>query len=151
MTEEIKIRIDNYKDVEKKLKELGAVFDKKIDVKDTYFDKSEEEVLKVTEDDTGDYLVNLKSKNGKFEIEMYKEIKKPELMKKKLKKKFGVKCVLKKKRIFYDWREYKVNFNLIDNVGDFIVIEGENLDREETAEQLQIENPEYITVPFSDL
>lgn len=82
---------------------------------------------------------------------MYKEIDNPGLVKGKLKREFGVKAVLKKNRVFYDWKDYKLNFNLIEGIGNFLVIEGEDLNQEKIAEELKIEDPEFVTVPFSEL
>lgn len=146
MLEELKIRIHNYKKMEEKLKQLGAKFTEEINVVDTYFNSPKGEVLKITEDDKGDFLVNLKSKDGKFEIVKYEKIDNIEKLKKELTRKFGVKCVLKKKRRFWYLGDFMININLIEDVGEFLIVEGENLSTEFITEKLEIENPEFITV-----
>ncbi len=151
MAEELKIRIQNYKKVEENLIKLGAKFSKEINVVDTYFKQPVGEVLKITEDDKGNFLVNLKSKDGKFEIVKYEPIDDVDKIKYELTKKFGIKCVLKKKRRFFDFENYKININLIEGVGEFLIVEGENLTPEIITEKLKIKNPEFITVSFDEL
>ena len=151
MTEELKIRIRDYEKVEENLIKLGAKFTEEINVVDTYFKQPKGEVLKITEDDKGNFLVNLKSKNGKFEIIRYDRIDNVGGMKEELTEKFGVKCVLKKKRRFFDFGEYMININLIEGVGEFLILEGENLTSYIITDKLEIKNPEFITVSFDEL
>jgi len=151
MPEELKIRIHNYKKVEENLKKLGAKFSEEINVVDTYFKQSSGEVLKITEDNRGNFLVNLKSEDGKFNIVKYEKIDNVEKLKKELMNKFGVKRILKKKRRFFDFGNYTININLIEDVGEFLIVEGENLSPEIITEKLGIKNPEFITVSFDEL
>ena len=151
MAEELKIRIRDYNKVEDNLIKLGAKFSGEIDVVDTYFKQPAGEVLKITEDDRGNFLVNLKSRNGKFEIVKYEEIDDVQKVKDDLTKKFGIKCVLKKKRRFFDFENYKININLIEDIGEFLIAEGENLAPEIITGKLKIENPEFVTVSFDEL
>jgi adenylate cyclase class IV/diadenosine tetraphosphate (Ap4A) HIT family hydrolase len=151
MAEELKIRIHDYKKVEENLKKLGAKFTEEISVVDTYFKQPSGEVLKITEDDKGNFLVNLKLKEGKFQILKYEKIDDVNKLKKELTRKFGIKCVLKKKRRFFDFEKYMININLIENVGEFLIVEGENLTKDIITEKLGIRNPEFITVSFDEL
>lgn len=151
MSEELKIRIHDYKKVERKLKRLGAKFTEEIDVVDTYFKQPAGEVLKITEDDRGNFLVNLRSKNGKFNIVKYEKIDNIEELKKELTRKFNVKCILKKKRRFWNFENYTININLIEDVGEFLIVEGKNLSSTIITKRLKIKNPEFVTVPFDEL
>jgi adenylate cyclase class IV len=151
MVEELKIRIKDYKKIEEHLKKLGAKFTEEINIVDTYFKQPTGEVLKITEDDRGNFLVNLKSENGKFQIVKYEKIDNVEKLKKELMEKFGVKCILKKKRRFFDFEKYMININLIEDVGEFLIVEGENLSSEIITEKLKIKSPEFITVSFDEL
>lgn len=151
MSEELKIRISGYKKVEENLISLGAKFVKEISVADTYFKQPKSEVLKVTEGDDGSFLVHLQSKNGKFEIVRNESLKDVENTKKMLSNRFGVKCVLKKKRRFFEFDNYGLNINLIEGVGEFLIVEGNNLSKKIIAEELRIPNPEFITVSFDEL
>jgi len=148
---ELKIRINNYKKVEKKLIKLGAKFTEELDVVDTYFKQPSGEVLKITEDNKGDFLVKLKLKEGKFVVVKYEPVRNVDKLKKELTKKYGLKCVLKKKRRFFDFGDYKININLIEDVGEFLILEGENPTPEIITEKLKIKNPEFITVSFDIL
>ncbi len=90
MPEEIKIRISDYKKVEEHLTNLGAKFVEEIDVVDTYFNQPGDDVLKITEDNKGNFLVQLIARNGKFEIVKYDKIKNVEQQKSELHEKFGI-------------------------------------------------------------
>jgi len=151
MREELKIRIRNYKKIEKDLVRFGAKFTKEVNAVDTYFKQPAGEVLKVTEDDKGNFLVNLRSKRGKFEIVKYKPINDVNKVKNELSERFGVKCILKKKRRFFDYNGYVININLIKDVGEFLVLEGKNLIPSLITDRLGIKNPEFITVSFDEL
>lgn len=151
MKKEIKIRIHNYKKVEDNLTKLGAKFSEEIDVVDTYFKQPAGKVMKITQDDRGNFLVKLEAKDGGFEILKYTKIHDVKRRKKVLSEKFGVKCVIKKKRRFFDFGEYNININLIEDVGEFLIIEGENLDKEVITNKLKIENPEFVTISFDEL
>ena len=151
MAEELKIRIRDYKKVEENLIRLGAKFSEEIDVVDTYFKQPVGEVLKITEENRGNFFVNLKSKNGKFEIVKYEPIDDVQKTKNELTKKFGIKWILKKKRRFFYFKNYKININLVENVGEFLIVEGENLAKEIITEKLKIKNPEFVTVSFDEL
>ena len=151
MPEELKIRIHDYKKIEEHLLNLGAKFLEEINVTDTYFEQPSGEVLKITEDDKGDFLVNLKLKEGKSEIIKYERIDNVNEVKKELVDKFGIKCILKKKRRFFNFEDYMININLIKDVGEFLIVEGENLSPEIITKELSIKNPEFITVSFDEL
>jgi adenylate cyclase class IV len=151
MRGELKVKINNYRKVEVELAKLGAKFSKELHVVDTYFNQLKGEVLKITEDDGGDFLVNLKSKGGGFEIVKYEKIENVEGLKKELSNKFGVKCILKKRRRFFDFGDYTININLIEDLGEFLIVEGENLKKEIVTKKLKIKNPKFITVSFDEL
>jgi adenylate cyclase class IV len=153
MVEELKIQIYDYKKIEANLKRLGWKFSEEINVTDTYFNSPKSEVLKITEDDKGNFLVNLKSKNGKFQIVKYEKTDNVQEMKKELSNRFGVKCILKKIRRFWhkEKENYTININLIEDVGEFLIVEGEGLTRDIITEKLQIKNPKFITISFDEL
>ena len=151
MTEELKIKIHNHKEVESQLKRLGAVFLEEIKVVDTYFKQPRGKVLKITEDYKGYFLVRMKLVGTKFEIVKYQKVSEVEKVKKGLENSFGLKCVLKNKKRFWDFESYRININLIEGVGEFLIVEGENLKPEIITEKLKIEKPEFITVSFDEL
>ena len=68
MTEELKIQLDNWHATERQIIFLGAVFTQVMNVKDTYFHQSNNKILKISETDSGNYIVELQKKNGKFII-----------------------------------------------------------------------------------
>lgn len=149
-SQELKIRIESYEDAREKLERSGANLTKELTVRDTYFKQPGNKVLKITEDNTGDYLVELEPEDGGFQIRRYEEINDAESRKQELESEYGIYCILEKQRIFYELGSYTFNFNLIDEVGDFLVVEGEDIS-EEIFEQIGFENPEFVRVPFSQL
>lgn len=148
---ELKIRIRNHKKIEEHLKKKGAKFIEELEVLDTYFNQPEGEVLKTVEDGHDSTLVRYKEKEGKFETVQKEKIDDIEKKKKDLGEIFGIKAVLKKKMRFFSFGEYRININLIEDIGEFLILEGEKPTKEFMKEKLGFKNPEYITVPFSDL
>ncbi|MFB6197015.1 MAG: hypothetical protein ABEI52_01930 [Halobacteriaceae archaeon] len=47
MSQEIKVRIHELDEIDSRLLELGATFDREVEVKDTYFEGQGEDVLKI--------------------------------------------------------------------------------------------------------
>jgi len=151
MAEEVKIKISDYRDFERKLIKNGAVFLDEIKVKDTYFHQPAGRVLKITEDDKGDFLVELKEKNGKFNILKYNRLKNSDNTKKRLERKYGVKCILRKKRRFWEYKGLFLNINIFPDIGSYIIAEGKNIQKNKVASILGIKNPQYITISFDNI
>lgn len=107
--------------------------------------------MKVTEDDRGDFLVKLKLVEGKFKILKYEEIGNVEEVKKDFTERYGVKCVLRKKRRFFDFEDVMININLIEDVGEFLIVEGEGIGRSYIEDKIKIQNPEFIAESFDEL
>lgn len=151
MTEELKIRIRDLDRLEERLDELDAEFDKEIDVKDTYFQTSGENVLKVIQDDTGDYLVEYVPTNDGFEVKRREELDDPELTIRKLRKESGIESVLNKKKFFWKIDELTLELTLIEDLGDFIIVKGDTVEKSFVKNVLKMDDPEYIDVSFSQL
>lgn len=150
MKEELKIRLEEPEKVERKLEEEGEQ-ERKIDAKDTYFDTPGQNVLKIREDDEGSWLVRFRSIENGFQKTTEQKIEDKGELKNLLKQKHGVKSVLKKPMSFYSWKRLTAIINRIENIGDFLIIEGESPQKKFVEENLGLEDPEYITVAFSDL
>lgn len=151
MKQELKVRIKDYKQVEDKLRVLGGKYLEEINVVDIYFNPPKGEVIKITKDDRGDFFVNLKEVDSRFQIVKYEKVTDVRNLEKELTKKYGVKCILKKKRRFWDFGDFSVNINLIENVGEFLIVEAENPTLDIITKKLQIKNPEFITMSFDNL
>jgi len=149
MSSELKARINDWKQIENKLIKIGAKFLEEKDVVDTYFSQPEGKVLKLTDSNDGCTLIELHAKDGKFELAKQEKVqpnKKTELA-----KQFGIKCELKKKIRFFSFESMKISINLIEDVGDFLIVESENPKKEFFTEKLGIKSPEWITVSFDKL
>lgn len=151
MATELKLRIKNYKEIEKKLKNLGAEFFQELDGKDIYFNQPKGKVLKIVKDNTGIFLSRLQAENGRFIILEHTSINNLLKKKEELAKKYGVKTILRKKRRQWKLGDILFDFNLIQDVGDFLIINSDNPKRSTVTELLGIKNPEYITVSFDEL
>ncbi len=57
----------------------------------------------------------------------------------------------KEKTTIFDFGDYNVNINLIEDIGEFLIIEGENLTKDIITKRLKIKNPEFITLSFDEL
>ncbi len=151
MKKELKVKIHDYKSVEDRLKRLGGQFKGEIRVKDTYFNQLDGKVLKITEDDKGDFLVELHGKDGGFIIKKYEKINNSEELKEQLGKRYGVDSVLKKRRRFWKVHSLDFNINIIEGLGDFLILEDENPKKEIITDLIRLKDPEYVEVPFNNL
>ena len=151
MGRELKIRIADYREVERFLASKGGQFTHELNVTDTYFHQPPGRVLKITEDERGTFLVELEADAGGFEIRRYEQIGEGGEVKEDLEQRHGVRCILKKRRRFFTYKDAIINFNLIEGLGDFLVLEAEAPDPRVIEEELGLRNPEYIRVPFDEL
>lgn len=77
MNRELKIRIRDFRALEHALQERHATLLKTLHVKDTYFNQPKGNVLKITEDETGIFLVRLEEHDGMFLVRSYEPIGNP--------------------------------------------------------------------------
>ena len=151
MAEELKIRVHDWRQAERELLRHGATFREERKIIDTYFHQPvRHQVLKIQQDERGHWLVHLKPRDGKFEIVQFDPVADPATLYAELEQKHGVMSVLRKVCRFYDWGEYFLDFNLIEEYGDFLVITGA-APTEAMLRELGIETAERITVPFNEL
>lgn len=148
--QELKFRIRNYENTEEKLRKLGAEFLKELHVTDIYFKQPEGKVLKITIDNSGMFLVELEATAGKFQIKAYAPLTKVEATLERLVRKYGVKCIIFKRRRFWKLGEYRININIIPGVGDFLIFESSNIQPAD-VEKLKIGLLEIIKVSFDVL
>ena len=147
MADEIKVRVRDWRRVEAELLARGAVFREERNIVDTYFNQPEpHHVLKIQKDDRAHWYVKLTPHDGKFAIDLFERIDgDPAPLYAQLTEKFGVMSVLTKRCRFYDWRDYVIDFNLIDGYGDFLVLTG-TAPSAALLRELGIDEPEFVTV-----
>ena len=148
---ELKLRVEDYRKIEHRLDDLGAKFIQELNVVDTYFNQPKGKVLKIEQDERGNFISKLEAHKGRFKILESKKVKNIEKEKNHLKEKFGIKAILKKKRRQWELGDTLFDFNLIENVGDFLILNSENPHKSTVTDLLGIKNPEYITVSFDEL
>lgn len=151
MKQELKIRIKNYTQIEKKLLELGATFLKETSFVDTYFNAPKGKVLKIVENNNEAFLVKFAENNGKFDVVGREKIDNLKTNIKQLTSAYGINRILKGTRKEYEYNGLKITFNLIDALGEFLIITGENSQDGFIKNILLIQDPDYITVPFNEL
>ncbi len=151
MVRELKVKISDYREVEKLLTSKGGQFTHELNVTDSYFNQPAGRVLKISEDERGTFLVELEADAGGFEIRRYEQIGEGGEVKEELEQRHGIRCILKKKRRFFTYKDAVININLIEGLGDFLVLEAEAPDPQIIEDDLGLRNPEYIRVPFDEL
>ena len=151
MVEELKIRIRNFKNVEKHIEAQGAKFLEEVRAIDSYYNQPRNRILKITEDERGKFLVELKPRNGKFEILRYEKIDEFKNLEKDLVHRYGIKRIIRKRRRFFLLGPYSVNINLIRGVGEFLIVEGNKVPKEVITRLLKIKSPEYVTQSFDEM
>lgn len=151
MKQELKIRIENSAETEQQIKDLNATFVKESHFTDTYFNSPKGNVLKLIQNEQGAKILRLTANNGKFDIVGREEVTDLAQTLAQLSKEHGINKMLKGVRKEYIYNDLAITFNLIDEVGDFLIITGEGTQEQFIKDVLKIENPEYITVPFNEL
>lgn len=151
MKHELKIRVNNAEVEEKRLLEIGAEFKSETKIIDTYFKQPKGYVLKIVEEERESFISELEPQDGGFRFIRRDKINNPESLKIELAEKHGIHKILRKTRKLYSWGEFELEFNLIENAGDFLILAGDNPKPEIIEKKLGFMNPEYISVPFSEL
>lgn len=151
MLKELKIRIKNPSEIESKLIDLGASFSREERFTDTYFNQPDRHVLKLATTDVETNLIKLEAVDGRFEIISRQKIHDISSAKKEFSEKYGIRKVLTGRRRFFDWEDLKITICFIDEVGEFLVLTGENPTDEFFTQKLGLKNPEYIKVSFDKL
>ncbi|OGI95454.1 hypothetical protein A2917_02755 [Candidatus Nomurabacteria bacterium RIFCSPLOWO2_01_FULL_42_17] len=151
MIQEIKARIYNVQEVEQRLLKNGAKITDQTYFIDTYFHQPEGKVLKIVEKKKGAFINIFQAAHGKFQVVKDERIDNIEKLKKELVAQYGIKRIMKGSRKFFQFQNYQIIFNLIDDVGNFIIVTGENPSKEFVEKELGIEKPEYITVSFDEM
>jgi adenylate cyclase class IV len=151
MKQELKIRIDDYPQIEKKLLALGATFIKETYFTDTYFNTPQGTVLKIVENDEGASLVKFAENKGKFDVVSRETIVNLVEKLKNLTFEHGINKILKGNRKEYIYKSFELTFNIIEHLGKFLIITSEDSQDEFIRNELNIKIPDYITVPFNEL
>lgn len=153
MAREVKIRIDDRRLIEVTLDALGAERGQHLHVTNVYFKQPPGEVLKMSQDETGDFLVQLRAGDGGFELIANEPIADVQATWSDLAKRFGERSRLSKEEISYaiPGKDYSVIVTMIPNVGDFLIIQGEDPTADIALRDFGIVDPVVIDVPFDEL
>jgi adenylate cyclase class IV len=152
MAQELKLHLTDPQAIETKLQSLGATFIDETNFTDTYFNQPDGEVFKITYNNKGYFLIQLKrTPQGTFETIKNQKIDNADDVKAEMGNEYGIKCVLEGKRKNYSLDDLTITINLINQRGAFLIITGENPTKDFVTQKLGLTNPEYITVPFDQL
>lgn len=152
MAEELKIFIDDAQKAEEQIVSKGAKFVEEVFVVDIYFNQPEGQVLKLTENNRGNFLTMLKAQNGGFQILKQEKIDNTSKIKHQLTQQFGIKCILKKKRRFFSFPGCdNININIFEDIGSFLIVEGEKVTKDFIEQTLGFRHPQYLTISFAEL
>jgi adenylate cyclase class IV len=124
MNLELKARIDDPERTEADLTRLGAEFIGAATHRYIYFNQPPGEVLKLTEADDAVYRTVIRARGNQFEIVSHEPTDDPAALRIQLTRKYGIKRRLTNHRRFFTLPDNEVSINLIDGVGDFLIIEG---------------------------
>jgi adenylate cyclase class IV len=150
---ELKIRVDDMNALLARLEAMGAKRGDHLHVTTTYFRQPLGEVLKLSQDETGTFLVQLKAANGGFELLSTEVVDDVDTLRAELTEQYGEKSVLVKEEIYFTIPEksYVLDLTLIPGVGEFLVIQDDDPHLDIVRNDLGIANPVTITVPFDEL
>lgn len=153
MAQELKVKINNSDTIEERIKKLGATFLESYSFIDTYSKQPFGEVLKVSESNNKYAIIGFKEIDGKFQEVINKPLSQDEFLHKKaeLIEKYGLKRILQGKRKIYRLDKFRITFNIIEDVGEFLILTGENPTEKFITDDLKINDPQYIRVSFDEL
>lgn len=151
MLRELKAYVPDLAALEHRLADWGAVLEAEIAVTDVYFRQPPGQVLKLVDDSTGRYCTRLQAREGGFEIVEHRAIAQFPQLYEQLLQAYGLHRILKKQRRLYRLPTYQVDLNLIETLGNFVILLGNEPTEAEMERLLQPDIPQYVRVPFCDL
>lgn len=152
MTKELKLRLTNPEAVLSTLHALGVTHVKNATYEYTYFNQPQGNILKLTKKgDTGTFKTIIKPDGQQFIIESSDKLANPEQVRQELTAQYGVKKQLVSHRSFYSYEGYKISINNIEQLGTFLIIEGEDPQLAFATDVLGIQKPDVITESFDNV
>lgn len=152
MTKELKLRLTNPEAVLSTLHALGATHTKDATYEYTYFNQPKGRILKLTKKgDDGVFKTVIRPDGQHFIIESSDKLANPEQIRQELAAQYGVKKQLVNHRSFYSYEGYKISINDIQQLGTFLIIEGEDPQLSFATDVLGVQNPDVITESFDNV
>ena len=150
MNKELKIQLENIEEAEQEILKAGAKFINATTSTYTYFNQPAGMVLKITKNDKGFFKVRIQRDDKQFKILGSERLADPQSSLAQLSQKYGIKKKLTNKRRVFKYQGFNVSINQIQDVGNFLVVEG----KEPTfkiIEELGFKNPEIVTESFDNI
>lgn len=151
MARELKVRINDHQALAALLERKGAVPTDRLNFVDTYFRQPAGQVLKVAQKNDDYWLTALRAVNGQFELVSNETLVDGRAKITELAERYGVKSILQGQRLIYKLGDDSLTLNLIDNVGEFLIVTGADPQKSFIETELGLKSPEYISVPFDEL
>lgn len=150
MPKELKIRIANPAQVERKVISLGGQFTEEESARHTYFRQPAGRVLKVIQSPKGNWLIQFEQQGSGFSRTRKDQLEDASQTLKELTAAHGIATTLTTRSRTYTLKGIEFDLYSIDGVGEFLIQTGDDPTPARFA-QLGILDPEYITVPFNEL
>ncbi len=151
MKKELKIRIADYKEVEKLLEQAGAKFIKQDTSTYTYFTQPAGKVLKITQNNEGSFKTVIERSGDQFNIIENSALDDPKELLEEYSKEHGIKKAMSNIRRFFEYKDLIITTNQFKDIGQFLILEGDNPKLSFITEVLGIKNAQVITKSFDDL
>lgn len=151
MSKEIKIQIENPEEIERVILLAGATFRRQVNTVDTFFNQPVGKVFKISRDERGDFLFELRAKDGGFEFLRHEPVVSGDAEIKKYAEQFGIKSTLRKTQKFFDWKDYELNITFTEDRGTFFILEGEDPTKELITEVTGLTELRVVRVPFNEM
>lgn len=150
MSKELKARIQDPEAIRAKLEGMGAApVDESLHGY-VYFKQPQGRVVKLTTKGGKTTKTVLEAKDGKWDIVSDDAVDAPDAMREELAQEFGIKRELRNHRRFFKLGDDTVSLNRIEDVGDFLIIEGE-APSTDLLDMLGIDRADIVTDSFDNL
>jgi len=151
MARELKIWLYDRQQVIAKLTALGGEHLNDTSSIHTYFNQPDGQVLKLVEMNGAITLDILKRQGKNFVIVSQEPVENQAAMLEKLKNQYGIKTKLTMHSKSYQLQGYKIGLYDIENVGEFLILTGDNPTVELLDKWFAIKLPKVVTVSFDNL
>ncbi|MEK7059809.1 MAG: hypothetical protein AAB971_03570 [Patescibacteria group bacterium] len=151
MTKELKIRLYSKPEILARLKDIGAKYEGISDTVHTYFNQPEGKVLKIVLKNGAAFVHKLREENGFFLFDSREPVDDPNDELARLELKYGIKNKQKMHAELYSFKDYSIGLYDIEELGQFLILDGDNPSVQKLEDWLSIKDPEIITKSFADL
>jgi len=149
---EVKLILESKQQALEILDKIQAKKTDEVLVEDTYYKQEPGKVKKLSKKEGNVFFAELKSNSsGGFDVIREDKVQDFDSMHTQFVEEHGIDIVVKRKTGYYSHNENNLYLIEIENVGTFLVVEGESVADNYVTSVLGLANPEYLRVPFSEI